>query len=79
MADPAGVIPAIALVLDVRESEGRSLAVSLSAYLRRKRLLLVLDNLEQVIAAAMALYDLLAEAPGLTLLVTSRILLRVGR
>ncbi|MHB8574344.1 MAG: ATP-binding protein [Dehalococcoidia bacterium] len=78
IVDAAGVIPAIARVLDVRESEGRSLAVSLAAYLRRKRLLLVLDNVEQVVAAAMALYDLLAEAPGLSLLVTSRILLRVG-
>ncbi|MHB8577087.1 MAG: ATP-binding protein, partial [Dehalococcoidia bacterium] len=77
VADPTGVIPAIAVLLDVRESEGRSLAVSLAAYLRRKRLLLVLDNLEQVVAAAMALYDLLAEAPELSLLVTSRVLLHV--
>ncbi|MHB8574251.1 MAG: ATP-binding protein, partial [Dehalococcoidia bacterium] len=77
VADPAGVIPAIALALDVRESEGRSLAVSLAAYLRRKRLLLVLDNFEQVVTAAMALYDLLAEAPVLSLLVTSRVLLHV--
>ncbi len=78
VADAAGVIPAVALVLGVRESEGRSLAVSLAAYLRRKRLLLVLDNFEQVVAAALMLYDLLAEAPGLSLLVTSRILLHVG-
>ena len=77
VVDPAGVLPAIAQVLGVRESEGRSLAVSLAAYLRHKRLLLVLDNFEQVVAAALALYDLLAEAPGLVALVTSRILLRV--
>jgi len=75
--DIAGVIPAIAQVLAVRESEGRSLAVSLAAYLRRKRLLLLLDNFEQVVAAAMSLYDLLAEAPGLSLLVTSRVRLHV--
>ncbi|MHB8575560.1 MAG: ATP-binding protein [Dehalococcoidia bacterium] len=78
IVDPAGVLPAIAQVLDVRESEGRSLALSLAASLRRKQLLLVLDNFEQVIAAAMAIYDLLAEAPGLSLLVTSRVLLRVA-
>jgi predicted ATPase/DNA-binding XRE family transcriptional regulator len=77
VTDPAGVLPAVAQVLDVRESEGCSLAVSLAAYLRRKRLLLMLDNFEQVIAAAMAIYDLLAEAPGLTLLITSRVLLRI--
>jgi TIR domain/NB-ARC domain len=77
VTDPAGVLPAVAQVLAVRESEGRSLAVSLAAYLRRKRLLLVLDNFEQVVAAAMVLYDLLTEAPELSLLVTSRVLLHI--
>jgi predicted ATPase len=71
------VIPAIAQVLDVRESEGRSLAVSLAAYLRHRHLLLVLDNFEQVVDAARHAYELLLEAPGLGVLVTSRILLRV--
>jgi predicted ATPase len=77
VAEPAGVLPAVAQVLDVRESEGRSLAVSLAAYLRRKQLLLVLDNFEQVVAAALSVYDLLVEAPGLVLLVTSRVPLHV--
>src|SRR5207245_1309249 len=77
-ADKAGVIPAIAQVLGVTESEGRSLAVSLAGYLRAKHLLLVVDNFEQVIDAALQLHDLLAEAPALSLLVTSRTLLRVG-
>src|SRR5579859_2424555 len=76
--DAVGVIPAIAQVLTVRESEGRSLAVSLAAYLRRKRLLLLLDNFEQVVAAAPQLYELLTAALGPTILVTSRVLLRVG-
>ncbi|MHB8575591.1 MAG: toll/interleukin-1 receptor domain-containing protein [Dehalococcoidia bacterium] len=78
VGEPAGVVPAIAQVLGVAETEGRSLAVSLAAYLRRKQLLLVVDNFEQVIEAALQLYDLLAEAPGLTALLTSRVLLRVG-
>jgi predicted ATPase/class 3 adenylate cyclase len=77
VADPAGVVPAIAEVLGVRESDGRSLAVSLAAYLRRKQLLLVVDNFEQVVDAALVLYDLLIEAPALRLLVTSRELLRL--
>jgi predicted ATPase/class 3 adenylate cyclase len=77
VADPAGVVPAIALVLGVRESEGRSLAVSLAAYLRSKQLLLVLDNFEQVVEAALVLHDLLLEAPSLSLLVTSRVLLHL--
>jgi predicted ATPase/sugar phosphate isomerase/epimerase len=77
VVDPAGVLPAMAVLLDVKENEGRSLAIALAAYLRRKRLLLVLDNFEQVIAATLVLYDLLTEAPGLTLLVTSRVLLHL--
>src|SRR5439155_6024316 len=77
VGEAAGVIPAMAQVLDVRESEGRSLAVSLAAYLRRKRLLLVLDNFEQVVEAAPAVYALLNEAPDLRVVVTSRVLLRV--
>src|SRR5207253_1627499 len=43
IGDAAGVLPSIAEVLGVREGEGRSLAISLAAYLRRKQLLLVLD------------------------------------
>jgi predicted ATPase len=39
--------------------------------------LLVLDNLEQVLAAAPAVADLVARAPGLTVLATSRAPLRV--
>jgi predicted ATPase len=65
-------------VAGVRESDGRSLAVSLAAFLRSYHLLLVVDNFEQVIDAALVLHDLLVEAPGLQLLVTSRMLLRLA-
>ncbi len=78
VADPAGVVPAIAQVLNVRESEGRTLAVALAAYLRSRRLLLVIDNFEQVVDAALVLHDLLIEASRLSILVTSRVVLRVG-
>ena len=44
----------------------------LAAYLRPKRLLLVLDNFEHLLAAGGLLVDLLHAAPGLKLLVTSR-------
>lgn len=50
---------------------------SLESYLRNKQLLLVLDNFEHVIAATSALGMLLAAAPGLKLLVTSRKVLHV--
>jgi predicted ATPase/class 3 adenylate cyclase len=76
--DPAGVVPTIAQVLGVTETEGRSLAASLVASLRPKHLLLVLDNFEQVLDAAQALYPLLVEAPALALLVTSRVPLHIA-
>jgi predicted ATPase/DNA-binding SARP family transcriptional activator len=44
----------------------------LIAFLRDKRLLLVLDNFEHILEGASLLADLLASAPGLSLLVTSR-------
>ena len=48
------------------------------SYLRAKRLLLVLDNFEQVTEAAPMVAELLAAAPGLVTLVTSRTVLRVS-
>lgn len=46
-------------------------------FLRDKHLLLVLDNFEQVLGAALLLSDLLATAAGLKSLVTSRALLQL--
>src|SRR5579859_1559305 len=50
----------------------------LKDYLRDKQLLLVLDNFEQLLDAAPHLATLLAVAPRLTLLVTSRVLLHLS-
>ena len=66
------VVPTIAQTLGLREQPGESALETLGEYLRDKRLLLVLDNFEQVLPAAPALSSLLAEAPGLKLLATSR-------
>src|SRR5262249_29679270 len=63
--------------LGVRESEGESLPLRLAEHLREKRLLLVLDNFEHVIAAAPEISALLAAAPRLKVLVTSREVLRL--
>ena len=46
--------------------------VKLLEFLRRKEMLLVLDNFEQITAAAGLVAELLAECPGLRILVTSR-------
>ena len=75
--DPALVLPAIAQALDLREDGARPLAGRVHGYLRPRRLLLVLDNFEQVVAAAPGLADLLAACPRVAAVVTSRAPLRV--
>lgn len=74
---PDLVITTVAQLLGVREDRSVAAAeqpcqYALKEYLRSKRLLLVLDNFEQVTAAAPFLTDWLIAAPGLKLLVTSR-------
>jgi len=64
VSDPALVLPEIARSLDV--------AGDLTASLRSKHLLIVLDNFEQVIASASQLAGLIAAGAGVRLLVTSR-------
>jgi predicted ATPase/transcriptional regulator with XRE-family HTH domain len=77
ITDPNLVVPTIAQTLDVRETGGRSVLENLRGYLRSKRLLLLLDNFEQVAAAAPVVAELLADAPALKVLATSRIPLHV--
>jgi len=77
VSDPALVLPAIALALGVREGGERPLKEALAAILEPRQLLLVLDNCEQVLAAAPAIADLLAACPALQVLATSRAPLRV--
>jgi predicted ATPase len=72
-----GLVPdAIAAGLGLNTS-GSRLRADLVSYLQR-RLLLVLDNFEQVTDAAPLLAQLLAAAPGLKMLVTSRSTLRLS-
>ncbi|HET7555545.1 MAG TPA: NB-ARC domain-containing protein, partial [Gaiellaceae bacterium] len=66
------VAPTIARTLGLREQAGETVLETLDGYLADKQLLLVLDNFEQVLAAAPAAAGLCASAPGLKLLVTSR-------
>ena len=54
-----------------------SLLDTVEGYLRDKRLLLVLDNFEQVVEAAPQVTQLLTAAPGLKVLATSRVPLHV--
>src|SRR5207249_9127853 len=75
--DPALVAPAIAQTLGIVEGREQPLLDSLRDYLRDKRLLLVLDNFEQVVEAGALVSQLLQAAPGLKALVTSRSVLRL--
>ncbi len=78
VADPDLVAAAIADALGLGETVGRAWAEVLIATLRGRRALIVLDNFEQVLTAGGLLVELLAGAPGLTVLVTSRAPLAVS-
>ena len=56
----------------VRETAEQPLDESLKDYLSERRLLLLLDNFEQVLGAAPAVTEMIAGAPELRVLVTSR-------
>jgi predicted ATPase len=74
----ADLVPgAIAAGLGLNTS-GTRIGTDLVSYLRSRRVLLVLDNFEQVTGAAPLLAQLLAAAPGVVLLVTSRSVLRLS-
>jgi predicted ATPase/transcriptional regulator with XRE-family HTH domain/tetratricopeptide (TPR) repeat protein len=77
LQDPALVAAAIAQALGLREEGDDSPATRVAAALAKRPLLLVLDNFEHLLPAASLAAALLAEAPGLALLVTSRIRLGV--
>lgn len=73
LADPTLVPQAIAAVLGVQEGAGRPLLASLADALRARRLLLVLDNCEHLVAACATVADhLLRTCPELTIVATSR-------
>ena len=72
LIDSALVMPTIARVVGVRERPGQGLFDALVAFLRDRVALLVLDNLERVLAAAPELDALLAACPHLKMLATSR-------
>jgi predicted ATPase/class 3 adenylate cyclase len=75
---PDLVASAIAQTLDVRETGGQPIHDQLKDYLREKRMLLLLDNFEQIVDAAPVVSELLATAPGLRVLVTSRMPLHLS-
>lgn len=76
--DPSLVIPTIAHALGLQDLGSRPLIEQLIDVLRHRQTLLVLDNLEQVLAAAPHLATLLIACPGLKFLATSRSVLHLS-
>ncbi|MGA7669254.1 MAG: BTAD domain-containing putative transcriptional regulator, partial [Nitrolancea sp.] len=72
ITDARHVIPAIAQELGVRESGRTSLIDRVIAELRERRMLMVLDNVEQVAKEGPRLTEILAAAPGVRMVLTSR-------
>jgi len=77
VSDTAHVASVIAQGLAVQEQAGINLNTALIAHLQEKKLLLVIDNFEQVVEAAALITDLLRGASGLKVLITSRAALRL--
>ena len=72
------VVSSIASSLGVPESPGRSLLDVIINYLRTRRMLLIVDNFEHVMAAAGVLGQLITQTDQAVLLVTSRERLRLS-
>jgi hypothetical protein len=77
ISDPDLVLSTIAQTLGIREVAGQSLLERLSEELQPQQMLLLLDNFEQVVSAALVVVDLLAACPQIKVLVTSRMVLHV--
>lgn len=72
ISDPALVPSAIASVLGISATPNQPLMTTLQQALRERHLLLILDNFEHVLAASPRVSELLAAAPHLKVLATSR-------
>ncbi len=77
ISDPASVASRIAQALGLAQLSQQPVADTLKHFLRERRLLLVLDNFEHLLAAAPLLTECLTAAPRLNVLVTSRTALNV--
>jgi len=72
ISDPTLVASTIAQTLGLKEAGGQGIEGVLRSYLSDKQILLVLDNFEQILDAAHLVSDLLAAAPRVKALVSSR-------
>jgi len=78
LRDSELVLPTVAHTLSPRDHGGQSPLDALVSHLAGKQMLILLDNLEHLLACARQLSELVVRCSGLTLLCTSRELLRIG-
>jgi predicted ATPase/DNA-binding CsgD family transcriptional regulator len=78
VSDAALLLPSIAHGLGLRDLGSRPLTERLFDYLRDRHVLLVLDNLEQLLDAALLVSELLSACPRLKILATSQSVLRLS-
>ncbi|HET9319998.1 MAG TPA: AAA family ATPase, partial [Bryobacteraceae bacterium] len=76
--DPDYIAHVIAQTLEVRETGSDPVLQRLKNFLEKRRLLLLLDNFEQILDAGPLVANLLSSCPQLQVLVTSRSALRVS-
>ncbi|MGH2699051.1 MAG: adenylate/guanylate cyclase domain-containing protein, partial [Actinomycetota bacterium] len=72
IVDPSLMPSTVAGALALREEGARPVIETIKDHLRQRRILLLLDNFEQVVSSAPSLSELLRAAPDLKLIVTSR-------
>jgi predicted ATPase/class 3 adenylate cyclase len=77
VSNPDLVVSALSQALGVTDMGTQPLLTLLKGALKDKHLLLLLDNFEQVVEAALQVADLLSACPRLKVLVTSRVVLHV--
>jgi predicted ATPase/class 3 adenylate cyclase len=77
VTDPSVVPTEIAIAIEATRDPGASVLECLEDHLRDRKLLLVLDNFEQVLDATPTVEHLLSYAPALKVMVTSRSVLSV--
>jgi predicted ATPase len=71
-------IPTLVSALDIKEAEGRELRDGLTDLIADKKVLIALDNLEQIISSAAEVAEIGSRCPNLKILTTSRTPLKIS-
>lgn len=79
ITDPELVASVLGKVVGINQAQGKRVDESIAPWLKRKKMLLILDNCEHVLKAVAAIADAILEAaPDVKLLITSRQALSVA-